>query len=200
MSTIESLMAKISVLQKKASALKDVQKKRAIAEIRKQIELYDLQPAELFSNTQPVIGKAVVSEPASTIRKTRKTGKKSLPPKYQDPATGKTWNGHGKPPSWLAGVSDRTAFLIGPQAEVASDVASDVVKPARRGRGKAKSSASKKPNAAKATETAKAATKQKSAISKKYPVKRKTTARKNSKKQSSTVSATNSNPDDLPTI
>ena len=66
MSTIESLMAKISVLQKKASALQDTQRKRVIAEMRKQIGLYDLQPAELFSNDP-----AAVDKPAPSTRITK---------------------------------------------------------------------------------------------------------------------------------
>lgn len=33
-------------------------------------------------------------------------------PKYRDPATGKTWTGNGKPPAWIAGAADRSAFLI----------------------------------------------------------------------------------------
>ena len=36
--------------------------------------------------------------------------------KYRDPATGKTWTGRGKPPTWIAGVKDRDAFLIGNDA------------------------------------------------------------------------------------
>jgi DNA-binding protein H-NS len=38
--------------------------------------------------------------------------------KYQDPASGKTWTGRGKPPAWIAGAANRDAFLIGaPRAE-----------------------------------------------------------------------------------
>jgi DNA-binding protein H-NS len=32
--------------------------------------------------------------------------------KYRDAATGKTWTGRGKPPAWIAGAKDRSAFLI----------------------------------------------------------------------------------------
>ena len=34
------------------------------------------------------------------------------PPKYRDPKTGKTWNGLGKPPDWIAGARNRDKFLI----------------------------------------------------------------------------------------
>ncbi|WP_284620517.1 H-NS family nucleoid-associated regulatory protein [Aquabacterium humicola] len=32
--------------------------------------------------------------------------------KYRDAETGKTWTGRGKPPAWIAGVKDRSAYLI----------------------------------------------------------------------------------------
>ncbi|WP_321931889.1 H-NS family nucleoid-associated regulatory protein [Paraburkholderia guartelaensis] len=34
------------------------------------------------------------------------------PPKYRDPKTGATWSGRGTAPAWLAGVKDRSKFLI----------------------------------------------------------------------------------------
>lgn len=37
--------------------------------------------------------------------------KKHVSAKYQDPKTGATWTGRGKPPSWIAG-KDRSRFLI----------------------------------------------------------------------------------------
>jgi DNA-binding protein H-NS len=35
------------------------------------------------------------------------------PAKYLDPKTGATWSGRGPAPAWLAGVKDRSRFLIG---------------------------------------------------------------------------------------
>ena len=32
--------------------------------------------------------------------------------KFQDPKTGKTWTGVGKPPAWIAGAKNRDKFLI----------------------------------------------------------------------------------------
>ena len=37
---------------------------------------------------------------------------KKVAPKYRDPATGKTWTGRGRAPTWLDG-KDRAQFLIG---------------------------------------------------------------------------------------
>jgi DNA-binding protein H-NS len=36
-----------------------------------------------------------------------------LPAMYMDPKSGATWSGRGRAPAWLAGVKDRTKFLIG---------------------------------------------------------------------------------------
>ncbi len=48
--------------------------------------------------------------------------------KYRDPATGKTWTGHGRAPDWIKNAADRSPYLI---AANGSKVTS---KPARRGR------------------------------------------------------------------
>ncbi|MDR1934046.1 MAG: H-NS histone family protein [Candidatus Accumulibacter sp.] len=128
MDSYQSLLDKISTLQKKASSLRENEKRRAIAEMRKLIELYDVQSAELFSDGKPSV---VASKPLPVSA----TGKRILPPKYRDPATGKTWNGHGKTPLWLVGIGDRSKFLIAAQAEAASDAP----KPRKRAQKKAKS-------------------------------------------------------------
>jgi DNA-binding protein H-NS len=124
MDSYQSILAKISVLEKKASALRDTEKKRVITEIRKLVELHDIQAVELFSEVKPRIGRPPAADkPAGKKSVVRKSGaapkKRFRPPKYQDPATGKTWNGLGKKPLWLVG--DRDAFLIDPQAAASGD-------------------------------------------------------------------------------
>lgn len=47
----------------------------------------------------------------SPSKKPSTAGKAGVP-KYQDPASGKTWTGNGKPPAWIAGEADRTRFEI----------------------------------------------------------------------------------------
>jgi DNA-binding protein H-NS len=139
-------MGKISVLQKKASTLREAEKKRVIAEIRRLIDQYDVQPAEVFSGAKTRVGRPASRSTSSiSVSAKGKQVRQSKPPKYRDPDTGKTWNGHGKTPLWLVGVGDRTAYLIDAQAEIASDV----VMPKKRG-PKAKS-AGRKPGPAKGT-------------------------------------------------
>jgi DNA-binding protein H-NS len=151
MDSYQSILDKISVLEKKASSLRETEKKRKVAEIRKLIEKYDIQSAELFSDAKPRLGRppASAAAPAAAAAASASAKVKQLhqpkPPKFRDPLTGKTWNGHGKTPLWLKDVSDRTAYLINAQAESASNTA----KP--KGTQKPKPAVGKKPKAAKVT-------------------------------------------------
>ncbi|SIT37541.1 DNA-binding protein H-NS (fragment) [Paraburkholderia piptadeniae] len=46
-------------------------------------------------------------------------GSSSLRPKYQDPVSGATWSGAGRPPAWISQAKSRDAFLIGTTAKKA---------------------------------------------------------------------------------
>jgi DNA-binding protein H-NS len=48
---------------------------------------------------------------AVAARRGRPPKKAPLPPRYQDPKSGNTWSGRGKPPKWIAG-KNRERFLI----------------------------------------------------------------------------------------
>lgn len=51
----------------------------------------------------------------ATTQKAPKAGNYPRGPqaaKYQDPKSGATWSGRGRAPAWLAGVKDRTKYLI----------------------------------------------------------------------------------------
>jgi DNA-binding protein H-NS len=50
------------------------------------------------------------------LKGAKKKGLRSLKPKYQDPASGATWSGAGRPPAWIQG-QDRAAFLVGAAAK-----------------------------------------------------------------------------------
>jgi DNA-binding protein H-NS len=100
MESYQSILAKISIFQKKAEALRENEKKLVLVEMRKLVEMYDIQSAELFSAVKP--------KPPAPARRKRTVVQKL--PKYRDPATGKTWNGHGKRPFWLVG--DKEAYLM----------------------------------------------------------------------------------------
>jgi DNA-binding protein H-NS len=67
-------------------------------------------------------GSAVAAQKAKAstgLKSAKKKGLRSLKPKYQDPASGATWSGAGRPPTWISQVKDRDAFLIGATAKKA---------------------------------------------------------------------------------
>jgi DNA-binding protein H-NS len=51
------------------------------------------------------------SAPSGPVKKAASPTRGGMP-RYQDPATGKTWTGMGKPPAWIAGEADRSKFEI----------------------------------------------------------------------------------------
>ncbi|MDR2113330.1 MAG: H-NS histone family protein [Candidatus Accumulibacter sp.] len=108
-------------------------------------------------------------------KRAQKKAKSSLPPKYRNPETGKTWNGHGKRPFWLIG--DRDKYLIAGQAETVGNAA----KPQKVARTKAKSLSDWRSGAAKVLQKATARSKQNA--SPKQAGKRKTPSANNSAPQ-----------------
>jgi DNA-binding protein H-NS len=99
------------------------------------------------SKAKPAVKKGAAVAGAGGHRGQRKGPQ---PAKYLDPKTGATWSGRGPAPAWLAGVNDRSKFLI---AEAGAVVAKD---------GRA-AKASKPQSAAKSDAVAKKATARKMA-------------------------------------
>ncbi|KIF81103.1 H-NS histone family protein [Noviherbaspirillum autotrophicum] len=94
MKSYKELQAEIKELQAQAEKARQAELANAITEIKAKIQEYGLTEADLFS----------------TEKKTRKAGA-TVKPKYQNPETGETWTGRGKPPKWIAGAN-RAKFLI----------------------------------------------------------------------------------------
>ncbi|TDN67988.1 H-NS histone family protein [Paraburkholderia sp. BL10I2N1] len=99
MSQYADLKAQIAKLQAQAEEARRTELVNVIAEIRSKIVEYGLSAQDL--------GFAVAA------RRGRPPKKAPLPPRYQDPKTGSTWSGRGKPPKWIAG-KNRERFLIEP--------------------------------------------------------------------------------------
>lgn len=57
-------------------------------------------------------------------------------PKYQDPKSGATWSGRGRAPAWLAGVKDRSKFLIAAPAGTRAKAKTEKSKPAKKAAAK----------------------------------------------------------------
>jgi DNA-binding protein H-NS len=97
MSQYAELKAQIARLQAQADEARRTALGNVIEEIRGKIAEYGLTAQDL--------GFAVAA------RRGRPPKKAPLPPKYQDPKSGNTWSGRGKPPKWISG-KNRERFLI----------------------------------------------------------------------------------------
>lgn len=97
MSQYAELKAQIARLQAQADEARRTELSNVIEEIRGKIAEYGLTAQDL--------GFAVAA------RRGRPPKKAPLPPKYQDPKSGNTWSGRGKPPKWISG-KNRERFLI----------------------------------------------------------------------------------------
>ncbi|WP_345812218.1 H-NS histone family protein [Paraburkholderia sp. PREW-6R] len=98
MSQYADLKAQIAKLQAQAEEARRTEIDNVIADIRQKIAEYSLTAQDL--------GFAVAA------KRGRPPKKAPLPAKYQDPKSGNTWSGRGKPPKWIVG-KNRERFLIG---------------------------------------------------------------------------------------
>ncbi|HEY1610456.1 MAG TPA: H-NS histone family protein [Paraburkholderia sp.] len=97
MSQYSELKAQIVKLQAQAEEARRTEIADVVASIREKIAEYGLSAQDL--------GFAVAA------KRGRPPKKVPLPARYQDPKTGSTWSGRGKPPKWIAG-KNRERFLI----------------------------------------------------------------------------------------
>ncbi|EEA03747.1 histone family protein nucleoid-structuring protein H-NS [Burkholderia sp. H160] len=98
MSQYADLKAQIARLQAQAEEARRTEIDNVVADIRQKIAEYGLTAQDL--------GFAVAA------RRGRPPKKAPLPAKYQDPKSGNTWSGRGKPPKWIVG-KNRERYLIG---------------------------------------------------------------------------------------
>lgn len=96
MSQYTELKAQIAKLQEQAEEARRAELEAVLADIRRKIVEYGLTAQDLG---------------LSVVRRGRPPKKEPLPPIYQDPKSGSTWSGRGKPPKWIAG-KNRERFLI----------------------------------------------------------------------------------------
>ena len=98
MSQYADLKAQIAKLQAQAEEARRTEIDNVVADIRQKIAEYGLTAQDL--------GFAVAA------KRGRPPKKAPLPAKYQDPKSGNTWSGRGKPPKWIVG-KNRERFVIG---------------------------------------------------------------------------------------
>ncbi|MFD1558561.1 H-NS family nucleoid-associated regulatory protein [Paraburkholderia silviterrae] len=97
MSQYSELKAQIAKLQAQADEARRTEIADVIAMIREKIVEYGLSAQDLGF--------------AAAAKRGRPPKKAPLPARYQDPKTGATWSGRGKPPKWIAG-KNRERYLI----------------------------------------------------------------------------------------
>jgi len=110
MATYAEIKKQIADLEKQAEKLRQAEIKEAVGKVKELISRYQLTAEDIGLSG------------SAKVRSARRKGKKPVAagePKYRDPATGKTWTGVGKPPSWIAGAKSRDDFLINTSAAVA---------------------------------------------------------------------------------
>lgn len=194
MASYQQIKARIAKLEREAAAARRKEKSDVIAKIHKMMADHELTVADL--------------ELKGARKTTRPAAKKTVgQPKFQDPASGKTWTGRGKPPGWIAdalksGEQDR--FLIGgaapgkskatkvskvtkvskakPAARKTSAGLAVVKKPAKAASGaatktRAKAAATKAPAAKRAKAASKAASKPSAKAVAKKPAAKKAAAK-----------------------
>ena len=166
MATLASIKKQIADLQKKAEALVKAESRDVIAKVKSLIDKYQLSAEDLgFAAGRAAATTGSVSKAAKPAKAKRgagarkKTASKSVGvAMYQDPKSGKTWTGRGKPPNWLAGVKDRSAFLIG-AVEAAAPAPAAPVEAPRKKAGRVKKAKATAKTTAKAATPVKAARK-----------------------------------------
>lgn len=120
MATLAAIEKKIAALHKQAQALRKAQSTKMAATVKAMIVRHGLTAEDLG-----LAGVAAGRAGARTAKPAAKPGPKKAgtatpgKPRYQDPASGKTWTGVGKPPGWIANAKDRSALLIDGAASAA---------------------------------------------------------------------------------
>ena len=91
----KELLAQREALEQQIAAARNTQQANAVQEVRSMIATFGLTQDDVFPQA-----------------KQRRAGTRAaVTPKYRDPATGQTWTGRGKPPTWIKD-KDRSEFEI----------------------------------------------------------------------------------------
>jgi DNA-binding protein H-NS len=98
MSKLQELIAQREALDKQIAETRKNELREAIRTVQSLVTEFDLTSADVFGS-------------ARTDKKADKRTGRKVAPIYRDPATGKTWTGRGRAPTWLEG-KDKDKFLI----------------------------------------------------------------------------------------
>lgn len=114
MATLAAIQKQIADLERQAEAIRTKETAAAAAKARQLISTYKLSIDDLgLGGNAARKGAASKGKAGPTAGKRKVAAAKPAGmPKYQDPKSGKTWTGTGKPPGWIASAKNRDKFLI----------------------------------------------------------------------------------------
>ncbi|NPT38111.1 H-NS family nucleoid-associated regulatory protein [Paraburkholderia xenovorans] len=119
MPTLEQIQAKLRKLQAQADVLIARKAQAAVDQIRDLMLKHGLTTADIEARAKARRAARGLNGHAGN-GKAKAAGAGKAIAKYRDHKTGATWTGHGRAPSWIAGVKDRTQFLIEGASELKS--------------------------------------------------------------------------------
>ena len=94
--TLAQIRQQIEELENEAKRVRDTEVAGVVARIKTAIDFYGLTAKDLFgAKVKPSVVVTVKSG------KKVKASKAIAAARYKDPASGKTWTGHGKRPGWF---------------------------------------------------------------------------------------------------
>jgi DNA-binding protein H-NS len=96
MATYKELKAQLAELESQAAAVRQKEYDAVLADIRAKVVEFGYTEREIFGSRR---GRPKLSHGP-------------VPAKYRDPATGATWSGRGRAPTWIRDVKNRDRFLI----------------------------------------------------------------------------------------
>jgi DNA-binding protein H-NS len=109
----QELLAQLETLKKEIESERSVLVRDAVSTCMRLIAEFNLTAYDLGLVKTHTAKPVAVKQSEKTFPVAIKKAPK--PPKYVNPENGKTWNGNGKPPSWLEG--NRDDYLIGKATE-----------------------------------------------------------------------------------
>ena len=98
MATYRELLVQKAALDAQVEKVREEERGAIIIEIRQKMNEYQITVDEIGGGRKG--------------KKSIKTARSAVAPKYQDPATGATWSGRGKAPHWIKDTVNRDKFLI----------------------------------------------------------------------------------------
>jgi DNA-binding protein H-NS len=124
MPTLEQIQAKLKKLQAQADVIVARKAQVAVDQIRELMIKHGLTTEDIEATAKAKrAARGLNGHVGNGKAKTIGAAKVA---KYRDHKTGATWTGHGRAPGWIAGVKDRTRFLVEGASELKSAVKASV--------------------------------------------------------------------------